>query len=73
MAAEGASFRQALLLWCEAHPSRLRGWLVLGGGPMPSPPPPQTFLCNGISFPVYLLPTHRAPPSSVCRWKPHQP
>lgn len=70
----GASFRQAqTLLWCEAHQSRLQGWLVLGGEPATSPPPPQTFLCNGIFFPVHLLPTHRAPPSPVCRSRPHRP
>ena len=70
----GASFRQApSLLWCKAHQSRLQGWLMLGREPAPSPPPPQTFLRNGISFPVHLLPTRRALPSTVCTFRPHQP
>lgn len=57
----------------QGHQSRLQGWLVLGGEPAPSPHPPQTFLRNGIFFPVHLLPTHRVLPNPVCRFKPHQP
>lgn len=59
---------------CGASTSiKAAGLAGAGRGAGSFPPPPQTFLRNGIFFPVHLLPTHGAPPSPVCTFKPQQP
>lgn len=60
----------AVMQGTSIKPAGLAG---AGKGAGSFPPPPQTFLRNGISFPVHLLPTRRALPSTVCTFKPQQP